>query len=170
MENEEAKKREGRNHTKRTTSSKASRASEKSSFFGLEAKIVVLIIWWGSLLLGILFGRTALAPFLSIIPPLVVLLMEKNSQLTRSHAGQALAINGIMLVISLLISAITMGITSLVMLGLLGIIGLVTLVLGVVSLIVAIVASIKGFGGEEFEIPVIGQLGKTLAAKVKLAS
>ena len=144
----------------------------KSSLFDLNANIVVLIVWWGAVVINWLFD----ASYLSFIIPLVFLLFEKKSPLVREHAGQALIVNIFSSVIGIIIAILTLisSGTSIVFgsIGLsvifLSFFGVIAVIIDITILVLSIIASIKGWSFEEFEIPLLGPIGKFFSEKIRL--
>jgi len=95
---------------------------------------------------------------------IVVAVIEKQSRFVRFHAFQSLLLHAIMLVIgfgfffvSIALAFANVGLLNLILLP-------IRLLLGLAFLAVLIVLMIKANGGEEYELPVIGEMARKWAA------
>jgi uncharacterized membrane protein len=139
------------------------------SSLGMDANIAVLIAY----LAGVVIGWIPTIGYVAWLAPLVVYLLEKESNFVRFHAMQSLLLNavgaafGIMIAIfsgAIFFTAIHSPTASF---GLLGLIGAVTLVISIVILIFAIIAVINGYQYREYKIPVIGNIAMNITGKSK---
>ncbi len=95
---------------------------------------------------------------------IVVAVVEKQSRFVRFHAFQSLLLHAIMLVIgfgfffvSIALAFANVGLLNLILLP-------IRLLLGLAFLAVLIVLMIKANGGEQYELPVIGEMARKWAA------
>lgn len=95
---------------------------------------------------------------------IVVAVVEKQSRFVRFHAFQSLLLHAGMLVIgfgfffvSIALAFLNIGLLNLILLP-------IRLLLGLAFLAVLIILMIKANGGEEFELPVIGEMAKKWAS------
>jgi uncharacterized membrane protein len=128
----------------------------KSSIGELDANIMVLIVYLGGIVIGLIPGIKVLAWAV----PLVILLMEKNSTFVKFHAVQALilsAVGAILGIIVTVFAGISIAIPG-IGLALLSIIGLVALLITIVMVVFLIIAAVNGYAYKEYMIPVIGPI------------
>ena len=107
-------------------------ASEKSST-GLDANIAGMLAYF-------------------VIPAFIFLLMKETSRFVRFHSMQAIAL----FVVWILINIVLRVILSIPLLGLLII--PVWMIVGLAFVVVWIICMVKAFQGEEFKLPVIGDI------------
>ena len=95
---------------------------------------------------------------------IVVAVVEKQSRFVRFHAFQSLLLHAIMLVIgfgfffiSIALAFANVGLLNLILLP-------IRLLLGLAFLAVLIVLMIKANGGEQYELPVIGEMARKWAS------
>lgn len=95
---------------------------------------------------------------------IVVAVIEKQSRFVRFHAFQSLLLHAIMLVvgfgfffISIALAFANIGLLNLILLP-------IRLLLGLAFLAVLIVLMIKANGGEQYELPVIGEMARKWAS------
>jgi uncharacterized membrane protein len=95
---------------------------------------------------------------------IVVAVIEKQSRFVRFHAFQSLLLHAIMLVIgfgfffvSIALAFANVGLLNLILLP-------IRLLLGLAFLAVLIVLMIKANGGEQYELPVIGEMARKWAS------
>lgn len=118
---------------------------------GLDTGIGVLICYFGNLACGLPLG---------LIYSILVVVQDKTNKVARFHAFQVLFLNVAAIIISipLVIIFFIGGIVD-TQIGLpliTGLLGLVALVVSLAFLYFVIMAAIKGYGGEIYKIPVIG--------------
>lgn len=118
---------------------------------GLDTGIGVLICYFGNLACGLPLG---------LIYSILVVVQDKTNKVARFHAFQVLFLNVAAIIISIPLAIIFFvgGIVDTqiglpVITGLLGLVGLVVILAFVYFVIMA---AIKGYGGEIYKIPVIG--------------
>lgn len=139
-----------------------------ASSLGIDANIVMLIAYFG----GILVSFIPVINSLAWTVPLLIFLLEKDSKYVKFHALQSLFMEIFGLIIGLIV-VILLGIStasallsgSLNMLGVAGITSLVSLIVSILMFIFSIVAAIKGWSYECYKIPIIGTLAEKLALK-----
>ena len=101
---------------------------------------------------------------ISLIYSIIVLVTEKDNKFMRFHAFQSLIISVIYIVIVVILQVIGTGIAVATNSGLLGsLFGLLTLVFVVVFLAAMIYGCIKGYQGQKFKFPVIGDMAEKWA-------
>jgi uncharacterized membrane protein len=95
---------------------------------------------------------------------IVVAVIEKQSRFVRFHAFQSLLLHAVMLVlgfgfffISIALAFANIGLLNLILLP-------IRLLLGLAFLAVLIVLMIKANGGEQYELPVIGEMARKWAS------
>lgn len=118
---------------------------------GLDTGIGVLICYFGNLACGLPLG---------LIYSILVVVQDKTNKVARFHAFQVLFLNVAVLVISIPLAIIFFvgGIVD-TQIGLpliTGLMGLAMLVVMLAFVYFIIMAAIKGYGGEIYKIPVIG--------------
>lgn len=118
---------------------------------GLDTGIGVLICYFGNLACGLPLG---------LIYSILVVVQDKTNKVARFHAFQVLFLNVAAILISIPLGIIYfVGILVDSQIGLpliTGLLGLVSLVVGLAFIYFIIMAAIKGYGGEIYKIPVIG--------------
>jgi uncharacterized membrane protein len=107
----------------------------------MDANLAVLLVWWG----GTIIGFIKPIAFLSFAVPFIFYFLEKDSQLVKQHALQAIGLFLIMLGISILMWIIPFLL-------------LLYWVPAIISLAFSILASLKGYNYEEYEVPMIQPL------------
>lgn len=139
------------------------------SSLGMDANIAILIAY----LAGVVIGWIPGLGYVAWLAPLVVYLLEKESDFVRFHAMQSLILSTIGALFGIIIAVFSGAIAATFMysptagLGMLGLIGLVGTVLSIGILIFAIIAIVNGYHYKEYRIPVIGNLAAALAEKFK---
>ena len=95
---------------------------------------------------------------------IVVAVIEKQSRFVRFHAFQSLLLHAVMLVlgfgfffVSIALAFANIGVLNLILLP-------IRLLLGLAFLAVLIVLMIKANGGEQYELPVIGEMARKWAS------
>lgn len=118
---------------------------------GLDTGIGVLICYFGNLACGLPLG---------LIYSILVIVQDKTNKVARFHAFQFLFLNVAAIVISIPLAIIFFvgGIvdTQIGLPVITGLLGLVMLVVCLAFLYFIVMAAIKGYGGEIYKIPVIG--------------
>ncbi|HXB57019.1 MAG TPA: DUF4870 domain-containing protein [Vicinamibacteria bacterium] len=100
---------------------------------------------------------------IGLIFSVVAAIVEKQSKFVRFHAFQSLLFHAAAVVISLGVTILQI-LLAVVHLGVLGLLlTLLRLLVGVGFLGIAIFLMVKANGGEEFELPVIGEMAKKWA-------
>lgn len=101
---------------------------------------------------------------ISVIYSIIVLVTDKENRFMRFHAFQSLLLTGIyiILVIGLqIVSAVLIGVTNSGALA--GLVGLVILIAVVAFLGAMIFGMIKGYQGEQFKFPIVGDMAEKWA-------
>ena len=101
---------------------------------------------------------------ISVIYSIIVLVTDKDNRFMRFHAFQSLLLSAvyIILIIGLqIVSAVLVGVTNSGALA--GLLGLVMLVLVVAFLGAMVYGMIKGYQGEQFKFPVVGDMAEKWA-------
>jgi len=150
----------------------------KSSFWDLDANIVVLMVWLGPIVLNAIFTSIN---YLGIIVPLAFLLIEKKSMLVRNHAGQSLTLyiaTGVLYFVLSFLSILFTGgayytaspdgTVDVGRLAGLGIGGFLMMLPKLMQLVFIIIACIRGWNWEEYHLPFIGQIGDWFTKNIQL--
>ncbi len=101
---------------------------------------------------------------ISVIYSIIVLVSEKDNRFMRFHAFQSLLLTGIYVVVIIglqIVSAVMIGVTNSGALA--GLVGLIILVAIVAFLGAMIYGMIKGYQGEQFKFPVVGDMAEKWA-------
>jgi uncharacterized membrane protein len=101
---------------------------------------------------------------ISVIYSIIVLVTDKENRFMRFHAFQSLLLTGIYIVVIIalqIVSALMVAITNSGALA--GLVGLVILVAVVAFLGAMIYGMIKGYQGEQFKFPVVGDMAEKWA-------
>jgi uncharacterized membrane protein len=121
------------------------------STFGLDANLVALLCYLANFVC-----------YLGLVLSVITVIQEKTNKLARFHALQSifLFIASILLVpvYFVMMGLMFAGSTITTLVG--GILGLVLTVVGLAVFVFMIIAAIKGFQGEQFKIPVIGNFAE----------
>lgn len=119
------------------------------SVFDLDANLVALLCYIGNLVCA-----------LGLILSIIVVIQDKENKLARFHAFQSILLSAIGLVIGIglqlfagVFAALDLGIITLLVIP-------VYLIFGLLMLVAVILAAIKGFQGEIYRLPVIGNLAE----------
>lgn len=100
---------------------------------------------------------------IGLIFSIVAAIVEKQSRLVRFHAFQSLLLHGVILVVSLGFTFLSVGL-AFMHIGMLSLLLLpIRLLFGLGLLALLIVLMIKANNGEEFSLPVIGEMAKKWA-------
>ncbi len=129
--------------------------SNGKTALGLDTGIGVLICYFGNLACGLPLG---------LIYSILVVVQDKTNKIARFHAFQVLFLNVAAIIVSLPLgiiffvgglvdSQIGLPVVS-------GLLGLVMLVVILAFVYFIIMAAIKGYGGEIYKIPVIGNFAE----------
>jgi len=125
---------------------------------GLDTGIGVLICYFGNLACGLPLG---------IVYSILVVVQDQTNKVARFHAFQALFLLVLGIVLSIPISiGVFAGIFVDAMIGLpliTGVVGLISLVVTLAFLYFVVMAAIKGYNGEIYKIPVIGNFAEKYA-------
>lgn len=129
--------------------------SNGKTALGLDTGIGVLICYFGNLACGLPLG---------LIYSILVVVQDKTNKVARFHAFQVLFLNVAAIIISIplgLIYFVGIIVDSQIGLPLItGLLGLVSLVVGIAFIYFIIMAAIKGYGGEIYKVPVIGNFAE----------
>jgi len=130
---------------------------------GLDTGIGVLICYFGNLACGLPLG---------IIYSILVVVQDKTNKVARFHAFQSLFLAALGVVFGIVVSIavfITMMIDVAIAMAIgipfifTGILGLIATVIGLGFLYFVVMAAIKGFNGEVYKIPVVGNFAEKYA-------
>ena len=117
------------------------------SSLGLQANVVILIIWFGGFVISLI---EPIAMFAFAVP-FVILFLEKDSNLVRSHAIQAVSLYIINIILSILMTVIP-------------VLVFLFFILAIVELALIVVAAFKGWYYHEYELPLIQPLAKWVSS------
>lgn len=122
---------------------------------GLDTGIGVLICYFGNLACGLPLG---------LVYSILVVVQDQTNKVARFHAFQSLFLMVVGVILSIVLlpiyfvgAAIDISIGFPIFLGLVSLIGLVV---GLAFLYFVVMAAIKGFGGEIYKIPVVGNFAE----------
>ena len=117
------------------------------SSLGLQANVVILINWFGGFVISLI---EPIAMFAFAVP-FVILFLEKDSNLVRSHAIQAVSLYIINIILSILMTVIP-------------VLVFLFFILAIVELALIVVAAFKGWYYHEYELPLIQPLAKWVSS------
>ena len=100
---------------------------------------------------------------LGIITGLIFFLIEKSNDVVRFHAAQSILFSGSMIVLWIVITILQFVILS-ISLSLGSIFSLLTMLLGLAVFVLWVVLLIKGYSGEKWKLPVIGDMAERMAS------
>ncbi len=127
--------------------------SDGKTALGLDANVGALLCYLANIVC-----------YLGVVYSIIVLVTDKTNKLTRFHAVQSLLLVGTLLVVGIpLYVFMFVGVFIDAAIGLpliSGLAGLLIFVLGIGVLVFTILAAIKGYGGELYKIPVIGNFAE----------
>lgn len=121
------------------------RHSPHRSSFGVNANLIVLVVWFGGFVLSLVEPIASLA----FLVPVVIFFVERESALVKQHALQAMALY--------LFNIIAAGLMSLF-----PFLGLMFWIVALIELALVLAAAQKGWYYHEFRLPVIQPLVKLL--------
>ncbi|CAN5896144.1 DUF4870 domain-containing protein [soil metagenome] len=105
---------------------------------------------------------------LGIITGLIFFLIEKSNDVVRFHAAQSIVFSGAGIVLWIVLMIVGLILTSISWtLG--NVFGLLTLVLWLGLFVVWVVLLIKGYSGEKWKLPVLGDLAERIASSQRAA-
>jgi len=147
----------------------------KSKLGDMDAKWMILIAYFGSVVLGFIPG----AQFVAWLVPLVVFFIDKENKLIAFHAMQSFLLGVVAAVIYAILGIIMLATVAGAVLGMATlnpvafgagaiaaiIFGVITAIIGIAVLIFAILACIKGFNYEIYEIPLVGKWAERIVFK-----
>lgn len=138
------------------------------SIFDLDANIVMLIAYFGAIIISFIPGIN----FFAWAVPLIIFFIEKDSKYVKFHAMQSLllevAVLAIALILGLLIGLFT---TAAVLAGsgfllvLTALTSVVTILIPIVLIVFSIIAAIKGWKYDCYKISIIGNWAEKIANK-----
>lgn len=145
-------------------------APHKSSL-GLDANLVMLIAYFG----GALLSFFPVVRYVSFAVPIVLFFIEKASPYVKFHAAQAIMLQVISAVFSIVVAIIT-GIATacaatlnlsatLGLLAVVGILSVLSYIVSIVLLVFEIICVVKSWKYESYKMPVVGGLAEKLAAR-----
>lgn len=146
----------------------------KSSLGGTDANIMALLAYLIAIILNFIPG----AHWFAWIVPLIIYLMEKDSQLVKFHAAQAFVLSAVGAILYIILDAINaaiwVGSAAFWLSGSWGaaaagsiIIGLISIVIAIIIAIFEILAMINAHKYSEYNIPFIAGLAEKFREKVK---
>ena len=100
---------------------------------------------------------------LGIITGLIFFLIEKSNDVVRFHAAQSILFSGSMIVLWIILTILQFVILS-ISLSLGSIFSLLTMLLGLAVFVLWVVLLIKGYSGEKWKLPVIGDMAERMAS------
>ena len=100
---------------------------------------------------------------LGIITGLIFFLIEKSNDVVRFHAAQSILFSGSMIVLWIVITILQFVILS-ISLSLGSIFSLLTMLLGLAVFVLWVVLLIKGYSGQKWKLPVIGDIAERMAS------
>lgn len=100
---------------------------------------------------------------LGIITGLIFFLIEKSNDVVRFHAAQSILFSGSMIVVWIILTILQFVILS-ISLSLGSIFSLLTMLLGLAVFVLWVVLLIKGYSGEKWKLPVIGDMAERMAS------
>lgn len=105
---------------------------------------------------------------LGIITGLIFFLIEKSNDVVRFHAAQSIVFSGAVIVLWIVLMIVGLILTTISWtLG--NVFGLLTLVLWLGLFVVWVVLLIKGYSGEKWKLPVLGDIAERIASSQRAA-
>ena len=100
---------------------------------------------------------------LGIITGLIFFLIEKSNDVVRFHAAQSILFSGSMIVLWIVLTILQFVVMA-ISFSLGSIFSLLTMLLGLAVFILWVVLLIKGYSGEKWKLPVIGDMAERMAS------
>lgn len=139
----------------------------KSSIGGMDANVMALLTYIASVVIGWIPGLR----YFAWLVPLILFLIEKESNFVKFHAMQAFILHIVEAILTFIISVVIGGIVSVSLLhsysaysalGIISFIGILVTVIAIVITVFAIIAMINAYSYKAYHIPFVGDL----AAKI----
>jgi uncharacterized membrane protein len=148
-----------------------------SKLGNMDAKWMILIAYFGSVVLGFIPG----ASYVAWLVPLIVFFIDKENKFIAFHAMQSFLLGVVAAVIYIIMGIIVLASTAGAVagavtlnpyafgagLGVILVTGAVAVVVAIIVLIFAILACVKGFKYEIYEIPLVGKWSEKIVFKTK---
>jgi uncharacterized membrane protein len=99
---------------------------------------------------------------LGIVTGLIFFLIEKSNDVVRFHAAQSILFSGSMIVLWIVLTILSFVIAQ-ISLSLATIFSLLTMLLGLAVFVLWVVLLIKGYSGQKWKLPVIGDMAERMA-------
>lgn len=115
--------------------------SPHKSSFGINANIVILIVWFGAFFLSLIDSLS----FLSFSIPFIIFFVEKDSALVKQHAIQAISLFFFNIILTVVIYFIPL-------------LSPLFWVVAIVELALIVVAAQRGWDYQEYDLPFIKPL------------
>ena len=100
---------------------------------------------------------------LGIITGLIFFLIEKSNDVVRFHAAQSILFSGSMIVLWIVLTILQFVVMA-ISFSLGSIFSLLTMLLGLAVFVLWVVLLIKGYSGEKWKLPVIGDMAERMAS------
>ena len=100
---------------------------------------------------------------LGIITGLIFFLIEKSNDVVRFHAAQSILFSGSMIVLWIILTILQFVVMA-ISFSLGSIFSLLTMLLGLAVFVLWVVLLIKGYSGEKWKLPVIGDMAERMAS------
>lgn len=148
-----------------------------SSLGNTNANVIAMLSYIASGVLSFI----PVVKYVAWLAPLIIYLVEKNSQFVKFHAMQAFLLNIVGAVLSFLVSIVLGAILAAsyyslnsygvgVGVGAFGIIGILSLVISIVILVFAIIAMVQAYKWKAYPIPLVGMLAQKIVGSTNNAS
>ena len=113
------------------------------SSFGINANIVILLVWFGAFFLSLIDSLS----FLSFSIPFIIYFMEKDSALVKQHAIQAISLFFLNIILTVVIYFIPL-------------LGFLFWIIALIELAMIVVAAQRGWDYQEYDLPFIQAITK----------
>lgn len=136
----------------------------KSSIGGLDANLMALIAYLGGAVLGFIPG----VKYVAFLVPIIIYLIEKDSQFVKFHAMQSILLSVVGVVLSIIIaiiSAIVISVNVYAGIGAAYALIVIAWIITIVFLVFFIIAAIKAYKYELYKMPLIGKWAEKIAIK-----
>lgn len=136
----------------------------KSSIGGIDANVMALIAYLGSAVLGFIPGIR----YVAFLLPIVIYIIEKNSQFVKFHAMQSILLsvfNWAIAIVYVILVGIAAGTGNMGALGIISILAIVYYLIAIVFLVFFIIAAIKAYQYIGYKIPVVGNIAEKMVFK-----
>ncbi|MEL7570443.1 MAG: DUF4870 domain-containing protein [Eubacteriaceae bacterium] len=123
----------------------------KSSIGNLDANVVALIAYIGSLILGYI----PIIKYVAFLVPIIIFIIEKESKFVKFHAMQSILLCAVSWIISIILVIFRYS----------SVIWILFIIIGLTLLVFYIIGAVKSYKYELYKMPLIGNWAEKIALK-----